>query len=48
MLALLPAAAMVIGLLVLAQVPTWQDLVGIAFVIGGVALHRDPGESEPT
>jgi inner membrane transporter RhtA len=46
MLALLPAAAVVIGLLVLAQVPTWQDLVGIAFVIGGVALHRDPGESE--
>jgi hypothetical protein len=25
---------------VLAQVPTWRDLLGVALVIGGVALHR--------
>jgi inner membrane transporter RhtA len=40
MLALLPATAAVIGLIVLSQVPTGRDLAGIALVIGGVALHR--------
>lgn len=43
MLALLPATATAIGLVVLAQVPTWQDLLGIALVIAGVALHHRPG-----
>ena len=42
MLALLPAAATVIGLVVLGQVPTMRDLTGIGLVILGVALHRDP------
>lgn len=41
MLALPPAAATVIGLVVLAQVPTAQDLVGIALVIIGIAVHRE-------
>jgi inner membrane transporter RhtA len=41
MLALLPAAATVIGLIVLGQVPTTRDLAGIALVILGVAVHRD-------
>jgi inner membrane transporter RhtA len=41
MLALLPATATVIGLVVLGQVPTLQDLLGIALVIVGVALHQD-------
>jgi inner membrane transporter RhtA len=41
MLALLPATATVIGLIVLHQVPTARDLAGIALVIAGVALHRD-------
>jgi inner membrane transporter RhtA len=41
MLAILPATATVIGLLVLGQVPTVQDLLGIALVIAGVALHQD-------
>ena len=40
MLALLPAAATVIGLIVLAQVPTPRDLAGIALVIAGVAIHH--------
>lgn len=42
MLALLPAAATVIGLIVLGQVPKLQDLLGITLVIAGVALHHDP------
>ena len=41
MLALLPATAAVIGLIVLGQVPTMRDLAGIGLVILGVALHRD-------
>ena len=41
MLAILPATATAIGLLVLGQVPTWQDLAGIGLVIVGVALHRE-------
>ncbi|OHV35299.1 hypothetical protein BCD49_05010 [Pseudofrankia sp. EUN1h] len=43
MLALLPAAAAVIGLAVLGQVPTWRDLAGIALVITGVAAHQPAG-----
>lgn len=42
MLALLPAAATIIGLIVLGQVPTAQDLVGISLVIVGVAVHHEP------
>ena len=30
-----------IGLLVLGQVPTLQDLLGFALVIASVALHQD-------
>src|SRR5207249_1348683 len=41
MLALLPATAAVIGLIVLGQVPIVRDLAGIGLVILGVALHRD-------
>jgi inner membrane transporter RhtA len=41
MLALLPATATLIGLIVLGQVPTARDLAGIALVILGVAAHRD-------
>ena len=40
LLALLPATATAIGFLVLGQMPTWAELLGIALVIGGVALHR--------
>src|SRR5215475_1520979 len=48
MLALLPATATVIGLIVLGQVPTARDLAGIALVILGVALHRAPPNAEKT
>jgi inner membrane transporter RhtA len=40
LLSLLPASAAAIGLLVLRQRPTATELIGIALVIGGVALHR--------
>ncbi|ALG11827.1 EamA family transporter [Kibdelosporangium phytohabitans] len=40
MLSLLPAAATVIGLVVLHQLPTAADLAGVSLVILGVALHR--------
>ncbi len=39
--ALLPATATVIGVIVLRQLPTAVDLVGIALVMAGVALHRE-------
>jgi inner membrane transporter RhtA len=42
MLALLPATATLIGALVLAQIPTARDLLGIALVMAGIALHRPP------
>ena len=47
MLALLPAAAAVIGLIILGQVPTLQDLLGIGLVIAGVALHHNPARPDP-
>jgi inner membrane transporter RhtA len=48
MLALLPAAATVIGLVVLRQVPTMRDLAGIALVIVAVALHEDRRAAGPS
>jgi inner membrane transporter RhtA len=42
MLALLPAFAIVIGALVLRQIPTPVEVIGVALIIGGVALRRDP------
>jgi inner membrane transporter RhtA len=48
MLALLPAAATVVGLIVLRQVPTGQDLAGITLVIAGIALHHNPEPARST
>jgi inner membrane transporter RhtA len=43
MLALLPAMATIIGILVLRQIPTVAEALGVAGVIAGVAMHRaDP------
>jgi inner membrane transporter RhtA len=41
MLALLPVFATIIGAIVLRQVPTVQDLAGIALVVLGVAIHQE-------
>jgi inner membrane transporter RhtA len=40
MVALLPATATVVGLVVLGQVPTPPELAGVGLVVAGVALHR--------
>jgi inner membrane transporter RhtA len=44
MVSLLPATATVIGVVVLTQIPTWTEIAGVALVIAGVAVHRDPPE----
>jgi inner membrane transporter RhtA len=41
MVSLLPATATVIGVVVLAQVPSWNELLGVALVIVGVGVHRE-------
>jgi inner membrane transporter RhtA len=41
MVALLPATATVIGIVVLAQLPSAVEATGVALVIVGVGLHRD-------
>jgi inner membrane transporter RhtA len=43
LLALLPATASAVGILVLRQIPSPGELAGIALVIAGVALHRGNG-----
>jgi inner membrane transporter RhtA len=40
MVALLPALATLIGLVVLAQVPSWAEAAGVALVMAGVMMHR--------
>ncbi len=41
MVSLLPATATVIGVLVLTQIPSALEVLGVALVIAGVALHRE-------
>jgi inner membrane transporter RhtA len=41
MVSLLPATATVIGVIVLSQLPTAQEVLGVALVVGGVAVHRE-------
>jgi inner membrane transporter RhtA len=43
LLSLLPASAACIGALLLRQVPSATEAMGILLVIGGVGLHRSPG-----
>ena len=42
MVSLLPATATVIGVIVLAQVPSATEIAALALVIAGVAVHREP------
>ena len=46
MVALLPAVATVVGVVVLAQVPTAPEVAGVALVVAAVAVHRDPVRDE--
>jgi inner membrane transporter RhtA len=45
-IALLPAMATLIGVIVLQQLPTRSDLVGIALVMAAVVLHRPDAASQ--
>ncbi len=47
MVSLLPATATVIGIAVLAQIPSWVEVAGVALVIAGVAMHRQAPEPQP-
>ena len=47
MVSLLPATATVIGVVVLTQIPSARELTGVALVIAGVAIHREPAEPRP-
>jgi inner membrane transporter RhtA len=40
LVSLLPATATVIGIVVLSQLPSAQEILGVALVVGGVAIHR--------
>ena len=42
LVSLLPATATVIGVVVLAQVPSPVEVLGVSLVVAGVALHRAP------
>jgi inner membrane transporter RhtA len=42
MVSLLPALATVIGIIVLAQIPSATEVAGVGLVIAGVAVHRAP------
>jgi inner membrane transporter RhtA len=44
LLSLLPATAMIVGILILRQVPTTIELAGVSMVIAGVAVHRNPAD----
>ena len=41
MVALLPATATVIGIVVLAQIPSARQVLGVVLVVAAVAIHRD-------
>ncbi len=44
MVSLLPATATVIGIVVLAQLPSTVEVAGVALVVAGVAVHREPDD----
>ena len=46
MVSLLPATATVIGIVVLAQIPSWLEVTGVALVVAAMAVHREPRERE--
>jgi inner membrane transporter RhtA len=48
LVALLPATATVIGVVVLRQIPALAEIAGVALVITGVALHRERTTPGPT
>lgn len=47
MLALLPATATIIGIIVLAQIPGVKDVIGVLLVMLGVAVHKPAAPATP-
>ncbi len=47
LVSMLPATATLVGIGVLAQIPSAAELGGIALVVAGVALHQESRQSEP-
>jgi inner membrane transporter RhtA len=45
--ALLPATAVVVGVIVLRQIPTLIEIAGVALVILGVGIHQEAPDTEP-
>lgn len=41
LLSLLPAVAVIIAAIVLAQIPTSKDLIGVFLVMVGIAVHKE-------
>ena len=41
MVSLLPAIATVVGIVVLAQIPSGTEVVGVGLVVAAVAVHRE-------
>jgi len=48
MVSLLPATATVIGIVVLAQIPSARQVLGVALVVAAVAIHRDHAPADTT
>ncbi len=48
LLALLPATAVVVGVIVLHQLPTPAEIVGVSLIVGGVAAHRPADRPQPS
>jgi inner membrane transporter RhtA len=46
MVSLLPATATVIGVVVLTQIPSPAEAIGVGLVIAGVGLHRERAVTE--
>jgi inner membrane transporter RhtA len=46
LVSLLPATATIVGVVVLAQVPSLREVAGVALVVAAVALHREPAASD--
>jgi inner membrane transporter RhtA len=47
LVSLLPATATVIGIVVLAQVPSWIEAAGVALVVAAVGVHRERSNGPP-
>lgn len=48
MVSLLPATATIVGILVLTQIPSARDLIGVGLVVLAVAAHRERSEPPPS